>query len=179
MASKNSTDKVLLKACGLSMVKFAPHHIRPFFFSMSEDTMRELDVVYRIDPLTALLSVVDSPTSYAILRDGKPLAIIGIESEGTDMDKLWAMFSDMIPLNYHRFVRATPALLRFIYATTESVCVDVWSESLGIQNWLTHVGFLPKFILTTKSGHELLRFVRCGPSQHEDYSGHTSRPVRH
>jgi hypothetical protein len=176
---KNSTDKVILRSHGLTLVSFKPWHCLEMGLNMSEASIRELDVVHGLAPAGALNSVLGHPFVFAVKRGKEAVAVLGLTDQGDGTVKLWTLFSKSIEENFLRLVRASPALMKFIHTTAEEIEIDVWSHSSMIQNWLVLIGFMPIDSFDGGNGQTIIRFVRCNQKDFLAYPENTQRPVMH
>lgn len=165
--------KPILQKCGLQLVRFDRSHVASFYEDMSPESKRELRVAYEIEPLDALVMALDHEKVFAVLRDGKPLAVTGL-----DKGFMWALFGNGLRRNWYRFAKASPALIEYYHGFEEGLYCDIWSKSGMIAQWLSHLGFEPIAHLDSDNGHEFIRFVRCEP-QTGRVLNFTPRPVIH
>jgi hypothetical protein len=156
MDSANSMAKPILEKCGLQLVPFERDHVMPFFSDMSLESKRELRVAYGIEPLDALFMALEHKMVYAVIRNGHPLAVTGL-----DKGFMWALFGNGLRRNWYRFVKASPALISYYHGFEPELVCDIWARNGMIAQWLAHLGFEPVAQLDLDSGHEFVRFVRC------------------
>ena len=166
-------DKPIIESHGLGLYKLKPKHIIPFYNDISEENIRELKVVYQVEPLEALLTLVDRQMVFVVERNHKPLAITGVDDSGT----MWSLFSKSLRKNWVRFARASPDLITFYHHFHDVLTCQVWTENEMIIQWLAHLEFEPDSFF--QSGEiEMAQFVRCKTEQTNVYSL-LSRPVMH
>lgn len=145
----------------------------PFYENLSEENIRELHAVYNVDPLQALLEVMSRKMVFAVERNGRPLAITGIDEEGC----MWTLFSKAMKKNWIRFCRASPDLIKFYHHFYDEITCQVWTENEMIHQWLVHLGFEVDALIKADDV-ELVQFVRCKNEKTNVYSL-LSRPVMH
>ena len=163
----------VIESHGLQLYPLKPKHIIPFHDDLSEENIKELRVVYKIDPLEALLELMGRQMVFVVERKGKPLAVTGIDEDGC----MWALFSKSLKKNWVRFARASPELIRFYHHFYDELSCQVWTENEMILQWLVHLGFEAE-ILFNSGDAEIAQFVRCKTEQSNVYSL-LSRPVMH
>ena len=165
--------KPILEERGLQLVRFEKKHLMPFLHDMSPESKRELRVAYEIEPFDALSMAQDYEKVFAVIRDGKPLAVTGL-----DKGFMWALFSKGLRRNWYRFVKASPALIEYYHGFNKELTCDIWARNGMIAQWLAHLGFEPIAHVDSENGNEFIRFVRC---HRETASVLTfpSRPVIH
>jgi len=163
----------VIESHGLQLYPLKPKHIIPFHDDLSEENIKELRVVYKIDPLEALLELIGRQMVFVVERKGKPLAVTGIDEDGC----MWALFSKSLKKNWVRFARASPELIRFYHHFYDELSCQVWTENEMILQWLVHLGFETE-ILFNSGDAEIAQFVRCKTEQSNVYSL-LSRPVMH
>lgn len=163
----------VIESHGLQLYPLKPKHIIPFHDDLSEENIKELRVVYKIDPLEALLELIGRQMVFVVERKGKPLAVTGIDEDGC----MWALFSKSLKKNWVRFARASPELIRFYHHFYDELSCQVWTENEMILQWLVHLGFEAE-ILFNSGDVEIAQFVRCKTEQSNVYSL-LSRPVMH
>lgn len=163
----------VIESHGLQLYPLKPKHIIPFHDDLSEENIKELRVVYKIDPLEALLELIGRQMVFVVERKGKPLAVTGIDEDGC----MWALFSKSLKKNWVRFARASPELIRFYHHFYDELSCQVWTENEMILQWLVHLGFEAE-ILFNSDDAEIAQFVRCKTEQSNVYSL-LSRPVMH
>lgn len=146
----------ILERCGLQLVQFEQKHVIPFLDDMSPESKRELRIAYEIEPLAALLLALEHERVYAVIRDGHPLAVTGI-----DKGFMWALFGNGLRRNWYRFAKASPDLIDYYHGFEKELVCDIWARSGMIAQWLAHLGFEPVARLDSDNGHEFVRFVRC------------------
>lgn len=173
MASENSTDKPIIESHGLGLYRLEAKHIMPLHDDLSAENLRELEQVYDIDPLSALLDVLREQMTFVVERKGKPLAVTGIDQNGI----MWAMFTESMKKNWIRFARASGDLVKFYHNFYDEIYCQVWSENEMILQWLSHLGFEIQFIHDI-GDIKMVQFVRCKSEQTNVYSL-LSRPVMH
>ena len=166
-------DKVLLRSHGLELVKLQPEHIREFRHFISEENIKELDVIYNIDIQDALQSAVLRDMTFAVLKGKEVLAITGI-----DEGYMWSLFSKKMPLYWVRFARASRALIDFYHHFYDDIECIVWSENETILQWLLHLNFEVTEIEELSNSETLVHFVRC-KSYGDNVHSLASRPVMH
>jgi hypothetical protein len=166
-------DKPVIESHGLGLFKLKPKHIMPLYEDLSAENIAELREVYQVDPLEALLSLVGQQMIFVVERNGKALAITGLDDEGV----MWALFTESMKKNWVRFARASIDLITFYHHFYDQLRCQVWSKNEMIVQWLAHLGFEPESIFM--SGHiEMVEFVRCKSEKTNVYS-FLSRPVMH
>lgn len=148
--------KPILQRNGLELYEFRNSHVMPFHDDLSPESKKELRVAYEIEPLEALLSVINKDMAYTVMRDGHPLAMTGLES-----GFMWALFGNGLRKNWLRFAKASPDLIQYYHGFEDKIACDIWSRSGTVAQWLAYLGFAPTLHLTSDSGHEFIRFVRC------------------
>jgi hypothetical protein len=146
----------VLEKCGLQLVPFERHHVMPFLDDMSAESKRELRVAYEIEPLNALLMALEHEKAFAVMRDGKVLAVTGL-----DRGFMWALFGNGLRRNWYRFAKASHDLIEYYHSFEKELACDIWARSGMIAQWLAHLGFEPVAHLDSDNGHEFIRFVRC------------------
>lgn len=156
MGSAKFMVKPILEKCGLQLVPFEEKHLMPFLLDMSPESKRELRVAYEIEPHFALSSALEYERVYAVIRDGHPLAVTGL-----DKGFMWALFSKGLRRNWYRFVKASPALVEYYHGFDKELICDIWARNGMIAQWLTHLGFEPIAHVDSDNGSEFVRFVRC------------------
>lgn len=159
---------------GLKLVKLEPEHV--FAFKMSKENVREFEVVYQQDPIQSLLEASRHPGSFAVVKDGKVLAITGIvDAKGEGL--IWSLFSFEMRNNFIRFARASMDLMEAYHQEYTTLVCDIWVENKMIAQWLAFLGFEPEFGFT-HNGADMVRFVRCcGDFEYE--LPFAQRPVLH
>lgn len=171
-------DKPILESRGLSLVKLTLDLVDAFLPSLSPENQREFTELYKEDPTLALKAVVGSKIShsFAILKDGVPLAITGVvDMEGEGL--IWAMFSTDLRKNFVSFARASFDLMKFYNRQYPTLVCDVWVENEMILQWLTYLGFEIDFGFS-HNGQQMIRFVR-GCSDTKSIVTSFQRPVIH
>ena len=166
-------DKPIIQSHGLGLYRFKPKYIIPFLEDISEENIKELEVVYDIEPLEALVTLINREMVFAVVRDDKPLAITGVDESGM----MWSLFSKSLKKNWVRFARASPDLINFYHHFYEVLTCQVWSQNDVIMQWLAHLDFEPDMFFSY-GNVEMAQFVRCKTEQTNVYSL-LSRPVMH
>lgn len=166
-------DEPVIQSHGLGLYPLRPKHIIPLYNDLSEENVRELQVVYKTDPLEALLQLINVQMVFVVERDGRPLAVTGIDEEGC----MWALFTKSMKKNWVRFARASTELIRFYHHFYDEIYCQVWTENEMIHQWLAHLEFEADALIKTDNA-ELVQFVRCKTEETNVYS-FLSRPVMH
>ena len=163
--------KPIIKFNNLELHKYKGKHVFPLYQNMSDQNIREFEVLYEEDILTTLLDCLDDDLCHVIESDGKPIAICGVCNQ-----VLWTMFTKDIRKHWRSFVKASPKLIDFYHHFYDQLYCSVWDENVFIQNWLVHLGFEPYEIEEGK--HRIVNFVRCIPPC-DSIDSKESRPVMH
>jgi len=134
--------KPVLKSRGLLLEPITVRHVDLFMADISVETAIEFDRVYNVEPLQALLDLVDVDGQYAVTRNGSVLCLTGIweEDEGGLM---WAVFTNEMKRNFVRFARASSDLIDFYMMGKDFLACDVWVKSGMIMQWLAMLDFKP------------------------------------
>ena len=166
-------DKPVIESHGLGLYELKPKHIMPLYDDLSQENLRELEEVCHVDPLEALLSLLGQQMVFVVERNGKVLAITGIDDEGV----MWAMFTESMKKNWVRFARASTDLIDFYHHFYYRIHCQIWAKNEMIVQWLTHLGFeIDSMFLSGEI--EMIEFVRCKSKETNVYS-FLSRPVMH
>ena len=166
-------DKPVIESHGLGLYALKPKHIMPLCDDLSQENLKELEEVYQIDPLEALLGLLGRQMVFVVERNGKVLAITGIDDEGV----MWAMFTESMKKNWVRFARASIDLIDFYHHFYHRIHCQIWAKNEMIVQWLTHLGF--EIDSMFQSGDiDMIEFVRCKSAKSNVYS-FLSRPVMH
>jgi hypothetical protein len=163
---------------GLTLVDLEESHIKPFVDNISPESEREFNVFYNVSLTDALTNVINDPFAFAVLKDGRPVAITGA-ALFADHALIWAVFSNDLRRNWISFARASRRLMSFYHGFHEELRSTVWSENHMVHQWLLHLGFVPTDIsYNPKDKQSCLHFVRCDKdAKYGD--GSLSRPVLH
>ena len=161
----------IIKAGKIELYKFKGKHVFPLYQNMSEQNLKELDVLYERDALEVLLEALDDDLCHVVEVDGKPVAICGVREQ-----VLWTMFTKDIRKHWRSFVKESPRLIRFYHMFYDELYCSVWDQNIFIHNWLMHLGFAPLNSKTKK--HTVVNFVRCNYWD-DDVDSKESRPVTH
>lgn len=166
--------KPIIEMCGLELHEFKAAHIEPFYQDISFETERELRVAYRVDPMDVLLDCLKEDMVYSVMRDGKPLAITGLNSSAL----MWLLFGKGLRRNSLRFARSSPALIEYYHQFANEIRCEIWDKSDMIAKWLMMLGFEQEAVLSPDAEFSFLRFVRCA-DVNDCVDSPLSRPVMH
>ena len=169
--------KPILSSRGLDLVYFEKHHVIPVATTLSDENMRELDVIYGVEPVQALYDRACEVNTFAVERFGKPVAVTGY-SLCEDHAHIWAVFTDELRRQWVRFARASEDLMKFYLELKPKLICDVWAENEMIIQWLLHLGFDAEEILLDANGNKIVRFVRCS-YEVDDVVNMAQRPTIH
>ena len=161
----------IIKAGKIELHKFKGKHVFPLNKNMSEQNLREFEILYKQDPLEALLEALNDDLCHVVEIDQTPVAICGVRNQ-----VLWTMFTKDIRKHWRSFVKESPKLIQFYHMFYDELYCSVWDENVFIHNWLVHLGFEPFEIKTEK--HTVVNFVRCN-YWGDDVDSKESRPVMH
>jgi hypothetical protein len=153
-------DKPIISSRGLDLVYFEKKHVIPVAVNLSDENLRELDVIYQVEPVQALYERACEVNTFAIERHGEPVAVTGY-SLCDDHIHIWAVFTKEMRKQWVRFARASHDLMSFYSQLRPTMICDVWSENEMIIQWLLHLGFDAETVLTDSNGNRIVRFVRC------------------
>lgn len=170
--------KVLFQSRGIVVAPFLRSHILDMHEAMCYENRREFAEVYDEDPFNALHSVAGVPDVFAVLKDEKLLAVMGLQGIDAQNGILWSLFTDYFKENITQFYRASPDLIDFFHTHYYNLHVNTWVENEGIMQWLAWLGFGLEQIEDGEDGISLAHFVRCNPNRKNVYAL-SSRPVKH
>lgn len=165
--------KPIIQSDGLELHPLKAKHVIPFCNNLSPENVREFQVLYKSDPVEALMDVLNDDLVHVVTFNGEILAVCGM-----DDNQLWTLFSRNIKKHWRKFVKASPVLINFYHHFYDEITCDVWSENEFIHSWLIMLGFDSQFIGSTPDGEQIVHFVRCN-SWYYDIDSDTSRPVIH
>lgn len=170
-------DKPFIEERGLKLVAFEERHILPFAMNLSEENLREFEVLYNTPPVQALESCIGNMLTFAVEADGKPLAVTGLIVHDTHA-VMWCLFSKDMKKKWISFARASSKLVKFYSELRPVIMADVWTENEMIHQWLVYLGFMPEGVIEMQNGQMVIRFVRCNTDIKSAQTA-TSRPVLH
>jgi hypothetical protein len=170
-------DNPILSSRGMDLLTMTGRHVYEFVANMSVENQKEFAEVYELDPQKSLLRFVDIPGNYAVVRNGKVLALTGVHTMDDGEGMMWALFTKDMKKQFVRFVRASTDLIQFYHSIYPVLNCDVWIESVMIHQWLALLEFHPEFGYE-QNGQQIVRAVRyCSEDETELSSG--QRPVVH
>ena len=102
--------KPIIKVDKIELHKFKGKHVFPLYQNMSEQNLKEFEVLYEQDILEALLSALDDDLCHVVEIDKKPVAICGVREQ-----VLWTMFTKDIRKHWRSFVKESPKLIQFYH----------------------------------------------------------------
>jgi len=170
-------DDIIIESRGMELHQMVEQHVLAFIPNISAENKREFAEVYELDPQKSLLRFVDIPGNYAVVRNGKVLALTGVHTMDDGEGMMWALFAEDMKKQFVRFVRASTDLIQFYHSIYPVLNCDVWIENAMIHQWLALLEFHPEFGYE-QNGQQIVRAVRyCSEDETELSSG--QRPVVH